>query len=403
MNIRRYINRRTVSRVFGADFANRLADYFPQRVPGLPPVDVLGFYSFLRDEEHGPPLSSSNRPATNTINWFVPPIGRGSGGHLNILRFVKNLEQMGFVNRIVVCDYSNTESPATIRKNIEDWFFRVDAEIYVHPAQDIPPAYHSIATGWQTAYPVRSFRSTVTRSYFVQDFEPYFYSMGSEYVFAEDTYRLGFFGITAGGWLKDKLARDYGMRTRAFGFSYDQDLYGPLQSNTRDANRRVLVYARPVTARRGFELSLFAMKRVTDILADIEVVFAGWDVSNYRLPFRHINAGAVPLEGLPRLYSECDVALVVSLTNLSLLPLELMACGCPVVSNTGENVEWLLDRTNAELRAPTGDDLAQGIVNVLSDGKRRDELVAGGFATTKATSWRKEAEVVANLLRELAH
>ena len=111
----------------------------------------------------------------------------------------------------------------------------------------------------------------------------------------------------------------------------------------------------------------------------------------------------MPLEGLPRLYSECDVALVVSLTNLSLLPLELMACGCPVVSNTGENVEWLLDRTNAELRAPTGDDLAQGIVNVLSDGKRRNELVAGGFATTKATSWRKEAEVVANLLRELAH
>lgn len=37
-----------------------------------------------------------------TINWFIPAVGKGSGGHLNIFRFIKNLEALGFESRIVI-------------------------------------------------------------------------------------------------------------------------------------------------------------------------------------------------------------------------------------------------------------------------------------------------------------
>ena len=69
--------------------------------------------------------------------------------------------------------------------------------------------------------------------------------------------------------------------------------------------------------------------------SDVEFVLVGWDVSNYSLPFSHLNTGFLSLDELQDLYSQVDVDLVISSTNLSLLPLELMACKCPVVSNLG--------------------------------------------------------------------
>ena len=29
-----------------------------------------------------------------TINWFIPPVGKGLGGHLNLFRFIRNLEDL---------------------------------------------------------------------------------------------------------------------------------------------------------------------------------------------------------------------------------------------------------------------------------------------------------------------
>ncbi|MDK6419994.1 glycosyltransferase family 1 protein, partial [Actinotignum timonense] len=74
------------------------------------------------------------------------------------------------------------------------------------------------STGWETAYPSYLDRSNARRYYFVQDFEPSFYSVGSESVLAENTYRFGFEAFTAGRWLAKKLSTDYGMKTHPFDF-----------------------------------------------------------------------------------------------------------------------------------------------------------------------------------------
>ena len=53
--------------------------------------------------------------------------------------------------------------------------------------------------------------------------------MGSKYIFAEETYRFNFIGITAGDWLKEKLEKEYGMISTAFKFSYDKELHYPIK------------------------------------------------------------------------------------------------------------------------------------------------------------------------------
>ena len=109
----------------------------------------------------------------------------------------------------------------------------------------------------------------------------------------------------------------------------------------------------------------------------------------------------IAIQALPDLYSQCDAALVLSFTNLSLLPVELMACGCPVVSNRGANVEWLLSSDYAVLTEPTVNSLRDGIVNLLKDDAYRHHLIQAGLAFADTTNWESESRKVATLFQRL--
>lgn len=359
---------------------------------------IIEFYDFILHDPVGLPIVPGSVPRT-TVNWVVPPFGFGSGGHLNIFRFVQLLEEDGFDCRIVVVGEPQPLSAEQARKQINDWFFQLKGLVYLG-IDSAPPSHVTIATSWITAYYVRRFQSTVHRCYFVQDYEPYFFAAGAEQAWAEETYRFGFTGITAGTWLKDKLAAEFGMRTEAFRFSSDRHLYAPRPRKEPNV-RRIFFYARPPTQRRAFEMGMLVLDEVTHRLPDVQVVFAGWDISNYHIPFSHQNAGTLSLEYLPDLYSQCDVALVLSFTNLSLLPLELMACGTPVVSNRAPCTEWLLNEDNACLAAPTVEGLAEALCTVLEDTAVASRLRQGGFATVATTDWRVEARKVGDILRSL--
>lgn len=361
---------------------------------------IIDYYDFVNPHSFGSSIEAGDVPST-TINWVVPPFGFGSGGHLNIFRFVQHLENEGFDCRIVVVGEPQPLSAEQARKQINSWFFKIKGKVYLG-IDSAPPAYITIATSWITAYYVRSFQPTIHRCYFVQDFEPYFYAAGAEYAWAEETYRFGFFGITAGTWLKDKLASEFNMKTEAFGFSFDRHLYSPRPRPCRDSQeKRIFFYARPPTQRRAFEMGMLVLDEVCRRLPTAKIVFAGWDVSNYHVPFNHINAGTLSPDDLPDIYSQCDAALVLSFTNVSLLPLELMACGTPVISNKAPCTEWLLSDNNSRLAAPTVQALADALCAVLEDPTETERLRRAGFATAAASDWQFEAMKVANILRTL--
>lgn len=355
-------------------------------------TNVIEAYDFLRFKPFGE--ASFQLAATpRSINWVIPDVGIGGGGHLNIFRLIVQLEQRGYDCRVVIVGHTHFNSGNEARELIRKHFFPINAEVSIGESS-LKPAAITVATSWITAYSVRNFQGTCHRCYFVQDYEPYFYAHGSDYCFAEATYRMGFYGITAGTWLAEKLAAEHGMKTFAMGFSYDRGLYRPLLRRNPDI-RRVFFYARPVTQRRCFELGLLALNRVAQQMPEISFVLAGWDASSYHIPFHHLNAGNVAVTDLPDLYSQCDVALVLSLTNLSLLPLELMACGCPVVSNRGANTEWLLTDENSVLVDSTPEALGEAIITVLQDDNKRKKLVETSLSFATGTSWVAEAEKVA--------
>ncbi|MEQ8267714.1 MAG: glycosyltransferase family 4 protein [Parvibaculum sp.] len=404
--IDRSITRKKLTQLIGAKNASAVIAFWNRRILGEdhvlhppPPTDVCAHFSFVATPPFGVPIGDAAPPDRRTINFFVPEVGRGSGGHLNIFRFMVNLMELGYECRLIVCNSDGIKDAEWLAADIADWFQPLGAKIYFWPEDAIPQAHFSFATGWQTAYPVNAFRGTRHRFYLVQDFEPYFYAHGSEYAFAEQSYRLPLKAITAGQWLADKLRDEYGMEATPIGFSYDKHLYRPIRRRGRDV-QHVLFYARPVTPRRGFELGLMTLTEVSRRLPHVKFILAGWDVSNYAISFDHLNAGIVPLSELPDLYGQCDAALVISLTNLSLLPLELMACGCAVVSNSGPNVEWLLNRDNAALADATVHGLAGALQRVLEDNAYKEKIVEAGFRTVGQTDWLAEARHIAEILEK---
>ncbi|MEO7728081.1 MAG: glycosyltransferase family 4 protein, partial [Burkholderiales bacterium] len=324
-----------------------------------------------------------------------------AGGHLNIFRFVQLLERRGFECRVIINSEPWFGSAAEVKRKICTSFLPIAAKVYMG-MDAVPPAYYTIATGWNTAYLAARYQATRCRCYFVQDFEPWFHPRGSDYVFAEDSYSLGLVGITDGDWLRAKLISEYGMEAYSVGCSFDRRVYFPDGKSHARQRKKLFFYARPATERRAFEIGVLILEQVKARMKDVEIVLAGAILDDYKLPFAYTAAGVVHPDLLGALYRDCDLALVLSFTNLSLAPLELMACGVPVVSNRGPNTEWMLSDACCCLVRPRIAEATEAVCRLLGNDVERMALREAGLRKAHTTSWDEEADKLAAILEMLA-
>ena len=152
-------------------------------------VGLVDFWSFITDREviefNFEDFKKHKEGNQITLNWIIPEMGEGSGGHLNIFRFVSYLERHGIHNRMYLYRSTRFLNDAYLKDFIRKYFSILDenVELY-HDTKFMTFADGTVATSWDTAYCVRNFNNTISKFYFIQDFEPYFYAHGSEYEFA---------------------------------------------------------------------------------------------------------------------------------------------------------------------------------------------------------------------------
>ncbi|GJM57295.1 glycosyltransferase [uncultured Dubosiella sp.] len=363
---------------------------------GVSKVDLIGFWSFIVDQEKIPFNKTdyeNNKEKGITLNWVVPEMGKGSGGHINIFRFISYLERHGIHNRVYMYRAQLMLSNDVFRNFIKENFQILDENVELYwDVRYMKYAHGIVATSWETAYFVNRYDNVISKFYFIQDFEPDFYAKSSQYEFAENTYKMGFRGLTAGEWLRDICVNQYNMVADSFSFSYDKDLY-TVQPYTGRKNR-VFFYARPVTPRRDFELGMLALNELCKRMPEIEVVFAGWNIDEYAIPFKYKSLGILELDKLSALYASCDVCLVISNTNLSLLPLEVMGSGSVAVCSKGANSEWLVNESNSILVDYDPVQIAETIEKYLKDTSLLNDIREKGIEFAKSTSWEVEGEKV---------
>ena len=312
-------------------------------------------------------LTSSASAAPRTVNWFIPGIDSPFYGGINTaLRIAAKLAgDHGVENRFVVCGGGPEEF---IRSGIVAAFPQLASSPVVIAETDealsrVPDADAAIATLWTTAYQVARHPGARRKFYLVQDFEPMFYPAGTIYALAEESYRLGLYGICN----TENLAliyRSYGGTAMHFTPAVDTEVFhasGRVEHGP-ETPLTLFVYARPGHWRNCWEMAEVALDELKRRLGDrVRILAAGsWSMPDPgdSLPTT-AHLGLLDYADTGELYRHCDMGLALTVSeHPSYLPLELMACGAAVVAFDNPAGSWLLrDGDNCLLAPRTVDGL----------------------------------------------
>ena len=301
------------------------------------------------------------------IAFVIPGLIIGGGGHRNILRTAFFLSQFG--HQISLYFTATNEKPNVIKKQIQEHFYPLDCPVFIFE-NNIHSVDVVFATHWSTVSAALTAKEKALQiMYFVQDFEPFFSPIGSEYILAENTYRMGLYHITSGPWCENILKRDFNADADYFRFPVDRSIYYP-RIRTKN-NKNLIFFAKPEMPRRCFELGIMALNEFHCLRPDVEIIMFGSNEASkrsYNFPVSIF--GVLPsLDDLARMYSNGDVGLVFSTTNPSLIPYEMMACGLPVVDlDRGDNVFNYGGRRDIALLAnPLPEQMALEIARLMND------------------------------------
>lgn len=375
-----------------------LLNEMTRRNPAAHLASTPSFDSMLRSVFHfggwmdlgGAETPAANASSVQTVIWFVPDWSNvWGGGHYTLFRFANHFGKQGLRNIIYIYNNERHSTPRQLQKDLQLAMRPCRLEVVVDP-KDLPACAAAIATTWQSAYHVRSFPHALHKFYFMQDYECLFYAFGSASMQANETYSFGFNGITGGEWLRSRYEAHGGTAIN-YRFAADRNIFYPAAPSGKVSPkvRRLFFYGRPSTERRCFELGMASLQAISEKFPDVEIVIAGLDISH--TPFKATLLGNMTLEETGKLYRTCDVGIAFSATNLSYLPVELMACGVPVISNRGPQVEWhCAHERDALLVEPVPEAVVDAFTRLYHSKDLRQKLASGGLATMQGLNWEEE-------------
>jgi glycosyltransferase involved in cell wall biosynthesis len=385
-----------------ADLARRVLrrpEPGPQRIEAPPALLELARDGVVPLDADAAPPGSAGRLRIAVV---VPQFRRGSGGHSTIMHLLRGLAERGHSCSVWIEDGDGThaaQDPAEVEALFRDWFgasaIDVHASFAAWTGADVV-----LATGWQTVHRVLRLDGARARAYLVQDHEPEFYGTSAERVWAEQTYAFGLPCIAASPWLAGLLAEEYEASADSFDLGIDHAVYHPMSDVERRTDT-VAFYARAVTPRRAVPLGLLALRELTARRPQTRVVLFG-EAREIAAGFEHEHMGVLSGDELAALYNEATVGLVLSMTNPSLVPTEMLACGLPVV-----------DLASDAMLQTFGDDgpvaladfdpvaLADTLARLLDDAAERELRCAAGLALAATRTWSAAAEQVERALKGL--
>jgi glycosyltransferase involved in cell wall biosynthesis len=274
--------------------------------------------------------------------------------------------------------------PGVLRQDIIDYFAPIKGPVYkgfdLWHGTDVV-----LATGWQTAHAVLRLDKCHARVYLVNDHEPEFYAASAEQLIAADSYRHGMHCIAGSPWLRDLLIDRYGASASAYGFGVDHETY-----RARPIERRrdtVVYYARHETPRRAVPIGLMALAELHRRRPELRIVLCGSEGPPEALfPFEHV--GIVSPVQLSWLYSQATVGLCLSLTNFSLMPKEMLACGLPCVELAGVSAESIFGPDGPlELAPPHPGAIADALERLLDERDLWEQRSLDGKAFVASQTW----------------
>ena len=376
-------------------------------------LQIDGFERVIHFKEKT--LTPNWKNQTNTltnelqIHWVIPNFTRGLGGHMTIFRTIEFLERCGHKCTIWVHSEIKGDRPSRLsslhKRNIDQSFIKLKTDqVYMlgNTNEDLEKISGDvvIATDRMSVYPVLGMQKFAKRFYFVQDYEPFFFAKGTSTVLTEQTYRSNhkFACICASPWLKNMMI-EQGNPAISFPLAVDTDTYYQSKEIKRSKNT-IAFYVRRSTPRRLYQLGLLALRALFDLGDSFEIITFGENyLPDLGIPVKITHAGILNAESLSKLYQTCTAGLVLSGTNYSLVPNEMMACGLPVVDIDATHTRLSYTPNTAVLAQPNPEALAAALSQLLNDDVLRDKVTIAGLTATKNLTWDQSNTIVENFIR----
>jgi len=349
------------------------------------------------------PQSASKRPLA--VNWILhAPIAERGGGYRTIFHLANYLGKEGHTVRVYVEPTAHMQGMSTdqIRAYVRKHFGSLTGELIVGH-DHILPADASIATFWTTARTVEQHAYSLHKLYFIQDFEPEFYDAADDqFVGAEESYTLPLQHICIGEHLGRRIEEFSGRKSEVIDFAVDHTL---MRMKTRPSDRpgplKVLFFARPGLKRRGFELGIEALRRVKAQRPDVEIILYGSTDEELgpSIPFKATNLGVINQRKLVETLNHVHIQLSFSLTNISWVPFEGMACGAAVVEADVPSVRCMVPvDAGCLLARPEPEHVATTVLRLLNDEALRHQIAAAGVEFMAQRTWDNTAKQFEDVL-----
>ena len=260
-------------------------------------------------------------------------------------------------------------------------------------AESIPRCDINIATQCFTAYAVDK-SSFGRKFYYVQHYEPLFYSNRRHINIAKNSYRLPLTHLTVSKWLAKKMT-EFNKHPFYVGSAIDHKIFYPRSTSHEEGT--VISFFRGIRW-KGERDVLSALKKVA-AKNKIRLIAIGKEKSFkdacnnlHQLNFE-VEIHEKPTDSeLAKLYSRANLFVAGSwCEGFGLPPLEAMACGTPVVTTDSLGIrDFAISKVNSLVVPPKNSKaIAVAIDKILNDDNMAARLSRNGVKTAKKFTWNK--------------
>jgi glycosyltransferase involved in cell wall biosynthesis len=161
--------------------------------------------------------------------------------------------------------------------------------------------------------------------------------------------------------------------------------------------RGVCFYVRASTERRGFDIAFMTINVLKREYPQIPIYTVGMRANELETLKGCTHLGIMSVKELQKVYSEYAAYVVLSFTNYSLLPAEIIACGGKVIDikvPSNEASQKLFDPAKYQLCDPDPYKLAYQIATLAGSPPSTDT------APSHPTTWQQEYGKIGNALLE---
>ncbi|MDD5935896.1 MAG: glycosyltransferase family 1 protein, partial [Clostridiales bacterium] len=259
-----------------------------------------------------------------TIMFVITRMVRFHGGQTSVLRLGTELSKLGYsVYYAVYKNQSKEEMQICASSNLAGFEGTLISSAAFKKLQSKKSPDVIVATSWDTVSFAKRFSGY--KMYFVQDYEPYFYSFGELFLLAKKTYEQGLHMVSLGDWNKDMILKNCDVISPidTIDFPYEKSEYPKSERDYLSYQKKkkftIAVYLKYYGKRLPCIIPYMLDKvseyfRKDGIVLDIKYFGEAKSFSSEG----GTNLGMLNKQELRNLYEEADFGLVASMSNISL-------------------------------------------------------------------------------------